>query len=417
MTATTATTEHLRLPEAALCLSAHAITPTVAVGLFTGGLVVAPFPATLSASPAKVTHPFESPCRATSFFPSSTQLLASTSTKASDGNILLFDSASDKALHSYTLKTSADADSPTATVFTPISSTLVLAGDDNGGLHLLDMRVPERPCASVLDQADYISAIHPAEAFGTSAILASSGDGTLCAYDMRTGPHARLKLQYATDTFQDDLLSMTVLPEVNCAIAGTLAGAINVYSLSLLDKENDMDEAKHVERFFGHPECVNAVLPVGEDGLALTASTDGVVRIIDVGAKALVGVLDYAKEASAANNVRKRKKKQDEADAWPIESMVSVAGLPRPAFALLGHDDLIRFCDGSLLVDDDEASHLKGSNKVADTACRIEQSQREAEELESKRQVQQSRKKKKKRRELFEKPTKGPATNHFFSDL
>lgn len=417
MKAASTVPNHLLLPQAGLCLSSHATTPTIAIGLSSGGLVVSPFPPSSSAAPATITHPFQAPCRATAFLPSSEQLLASSSKdssllKDSTPNVLVFDATTPKALHSYTLKSEADGNGASATVFTPISATLALAGDENGGLHLLDTRVAEKACAWTLDQADYISAIHPVTAFGTSAILASSGDGTLCAYDMRTGPHARLKLEYATDSFQDDLLSMAVLPEANCVIAGTLAGAINVYSLSLLDQENEMDESRLVERFFGHPECVNAVVGVGKDGLALTASTDGVVRVIDVQAKKLVGVLDYAKEVevSGETNGRKRKKKRSE-EAWPIESMVSVVGLSKPGFALLGHDEMIRFCDGSVLVDDDEE---KDGNDVDDGVERVKEEESEDDgDLEWSRK----KKKKKKKREVFEPKRKEGKKRNFFSDL
>lgn len=251
-----------------------------------------------------------------------------------------------------------------------------LVGDDDGGVHLYDVRVgkdsgPTGCVAEALEQADYISSLQRVEKYGTRAILATSGDGTLCAYDVRRLPTARVKLEYAFDKFDDDILSLGI---VECSsgesigVAGTLCGMLNLYNMQFMDVNADPDTVAHVDRFPGHPECVNSVLACPAKDVAVTASSDGFVRVVDVVSKTLLGVLNYrdnvteadtdANELKNSDNTANAKgtkrRRNHQSSKWPIESMVHVNGAANLAFALICHDEYVRFCDGSALVDEDD---------------------------------------------------------------
>lgn len=323
----------LELPEAALSLSAHPSEPTLAIGT-TAKLLVAKVP--VNDAPAiTYTHPLDS-VHSTAFF--NDKILACSSDK-----VHVLHPEKSGSSKSYTIpghETSQDQSHFSVTALAPYDSHIFLAGDSDGGVHMIDTRTAT--IASTLEQGDYITSFSRVNHLGTDAILSASGDGTLCAYDVRMQPSPRVKLMYATDSFQDDLLSLAVLD--GCAVAGTLSGALNVYDLSFMDA--DKGEDGKLDRFFGHPECVNAVLP-WED-CVITASSDGYVRVVDVAGRRLLGVLEYEMEKGEG------KRRKGVQETWPVEGMVMVKGWEKPVFALRGHDEVVRFCDGSALVDDDD---------------------------------------------------------------
>lgn len=317
-----------------------------------------------------VTHPLDSGCRAICIQSCASSPLIFAAT---EHVVHIFDSTSPTALHTYAIPPLNDvARSPTA--FLPIDERVLLVGDDAGAIHLFDIRQPFTSAVSLattVDQADYISALASVDRFGTHAILATSGDGTICAYDVRSTPNPRVKLQYATDAFNDDLLSLAVLNGTPLAVAGSLSGALNLYNLRFLDVDADADAAAHIDRFHGHPECINAVVPCMHDEVVITACSDGYVRVVDVVNKNLLGVLDYRVAIGAEHDEEKpqvkRKSKRKAESRWPIESMIAIEGANIPAFALVCHDEYIRFCDGSALLDEspedeeekpDDAEHV-----------------------------------------------------------
>lgn len=304
-----------------------------------------------------ITHPLPTGCLASATHPSSSCPLFFAATK---GAVHVFNPDRATAVHQYSVSP-VDGEARTGTTLCPLDENVLLVGDDTGAIHLFDIRKPfssVTALTSTLDQGDYISSMSHVDRFGTQAVLATSGDGTVCAYDIRNPPNARVKLQYATDAYNDDLLSLAILDNTPLAVAGTLSGSLNLYNLHFLDVDADVEAAAHVDRFHGHPECVNAVLSCAHDDLVITASSDGFVRVLDVVNKTLLGVLDYRlgiQQDGEEEGSNPRNLKRNRADSrWPIESMVAIQATRAPTFALLCHDDFIRFCDGSALVDDDD---------------------------------------------------------------
>ena len=104
--------------------------------------------------------------------------------------------------------------------------------------------------------------------------MVSFGDGTLSAYDVRKPSKACLRSQYTSDSFDDDLLSMEIIPSESMIVTSALSGAINLYNLRLLYKE--------------------------------------------------------------------------------FESIVKISGVDKTLLRLLGQDELIRFCDGSILHEEED---------------------------------------------------------------
>lgn len=387
----------LPLPSPALSLTAHPSRPLLAAGLSTNAVHLSAPTATSTASASPTSLATPSP--ATSLLFATADTLVSAHAGPTPHLLLhtLSAPASPRTLeHTHPL-----------TALHALPPPHFLSGADDGAVHLHDTRLPA-PSVAVRahHHADYVSALaalpppHPAAA--PAAFLAAAADGALLAYDLRLPDRPLVTLRAAADEFEDDLLALAVLPAVRRAVAGTMSGAVNVYDLRFAELQGGADDgAAHVDRFYGHPECVNAVLDVG-DGAVVTASSDGVVRVVDVVGKALLGVLEYDGGEVAGGGeegARRKKGKKRGTGLWPIEDMVSVKGVQKPLFALLGHEEVVRFVDGAVLVDDDvDGRELRAPQpEERDTATR-------------------KRKKKKKRRAMFEED-KPKEKNTFFDAL
>jgi WD40 repeat protein len=392
----------MKLPSTALSLASHAQAPLLAVGLVRGGAAV-------GARDSFAVVALPGATRAVAFAPGAPGAVYA----ASDaGHLSRVDAAAQKAVFSHAVAAPAD-DGPSISALAALDANVVAAGDDNGGLRLFDVRVDAKAAvASVLEQGDYVSAIHriggggdgDGAAAAPGRLAVASGDGSLCVYDMRLPPHAKLKLVAATPGFDDDLLSLAMVSGGTRAVGGTLSGAVNVYNMQLVDADEDEpDMGRFVERFFGHPDSVSAVVVYGEQDIVLTGSSDGLVRVIDPVRKAVAGVLPYldrgagegASESECDGGVDEGEDVEssdgdgdddddDDDDgggrggrddggakdkagttgkgarvarskfvSWPVEGMAVVRGLPKPLIAVIGHRASVRFCDASLLDDGD----------------------------------------------------------------
>lgn len=240
-------------------------------------------------------------------------------------------------------------------------------------------------------------------------VAVASGDGSLCVYDVRTPPRGRIKLIAATPGFDDDLLSLEVFG--GKAVGGTLAGAVNVYDLQFVQADmEEEDMGRFVERFHGHPESVSALVRYGEGDVVLTGSSDGLVRVVDYAEKKLAGIMPYLKvgggEESESESSEEGQSELEESDgdsdvesageagqfgndatdvpesrserkhiasgetekvtkpaarrprskfvSWPIEGMAVLNGCTPPVLAVIGHTSKVRFCDLSLLDENDD---------------------------------------------------------------
>lgn len=360
----------LCLPDTPLSLAVHPTRPLLAAGLTAGGVVVHPFSLSSPKAPCAITHAFRDGCHALSFVPGDEErvrVLAG----LGDGPVHMYDATSAAPVLAIDMPVS-DESNAGASFLHCVDSNVAIVGDYMGGLHIVDFRAGRAPVLSVLEHGDYVSGIVPVNEYGSKAVLVSSSDGTLCSYDMRVPPHPRLRLQYVSEAFDDELLSLAVLSNRPVAVAGTSSGALNIYDLKFLDSGADPDAEAHIDRFYGHPECVSSVLAYGDEGLVLTASSDGIVRVIDVPNKSLLGVLEYDRERtvvfdeeekSAPVELAADRKKSKVNQEWPVECMVTVSGMNTPWLALIGHDNYIRFCDASALVDEDSSENDEDNEK------------------------------------------------------
>lgn len=323
--------ETLSLPASPLCLTSHPTSPLLTLGYTSSS----PTHFTLSdnlkpSSPVILPFP-DTPIRNVSH-PTPTTLLLSLSTP----NLHLFDLTTKSSLHIVALPSASST-------LLPLSPQLFCAACEDGGIHLIDNR-SNTPLASTLEQADYISELVLS---APQTLLAASGDASLCVYDLRMPPKPRVKLVHAFEGFNDDLTSLTHVKELGVFVAGTLSGALHVYDATLVNA-TEGEGSVHVDRFVGHPEGVTSVKSVG-GGMVVTSSVDGVVREVDVQGRTLV---DFVVGGGAGD---------EEEEPWPVEGMVRVGGEAEDegVFAMVSHDEVVRFCKWRKGDDDKERQVLQ----------------------------------------------------------
>ena len=155
------------------------------------------------------------------------------------------------------------------------------SGDDEGEIKVWDSRVcassgsSSKPVHSFDAHEDFISDL--TYVADKQMLLATSGDGTLSGYDLRRG-----KLEHRSDNQEDELLSVCVLKQGKKVVTGSTEGVLSIYSWGHLEDSTD--------RFPGHPESVAALRALDEDTL-ITASGDGVLRVVSVQPNKLLGVI------------------------------------------------------------------------------------------------------------------------------
>lgn len=316
------------LPAPALCTDAHHSRPLLAAGLTNGAVGFTFLTQTSTHDEFKVLAIQADSCRAVGWM-SESKLLAG----LTNGKVCVYDLLTSLPISEMSLGGSTDnISSPSA--FLALSESVFMVGDDDGGIHLADAR-QRTVAASVLEQGDYVSQMVQVDMFGKQSLLVSSGDGTLCAYDVRMTTD-KVKLMYAFDTFNDDLLSFCVLHTANLVVSGTLSGNLHMYDARFLDESCELDSVHEVDRMPGHPECINSVVPFNQGNLVCTASSDGILRIVDVVGRALVYSFQGSGEVV--------EEQVDTRDLWPIESMVELHGLGERLLALQGHENVVNIC-------------------------------------------------------------------------
>lgn len=350
----------IKLPEPVLSAAAHSSHPLLALGLINGAVGFTSITQSNANDEFNVLATYNDSCRAVGWM-SESKLLAG----LTDGKVCVYDVLTRKQISEVSLGRNADGFVSPSTFLALTDSTFVI-GDDDGGIHLADDR-QKTVAASVLEQADYISQMSQVEMFGKQSLLASSGDGTLCAYDAKIS-RGKVKLMYAFDPCNDDLLSFCVLHTAGLVVGGTLSGNLHMYDARFLDESCELDSVHEVDRMPGHPECVSSVVPFNQESLVCTASSDGILRIVDVVNRALVYSFRSSGEAV--------KESVDTSELWPIESMVEVHGLGNRLLALQGHESGMSICPmpderiiAALLRQEDDESEQNSQNAHEDSAA------------------------------------------------
>ena len=140
---------------------------------------------------------------------------------------------------------------------------LLFTGDDEGGVSCLDMRTGA-VSMQWTEHEDYVSSLLMHE---ESTLLSTSGDSTLCTYDLRSHRVLRSEPQ------EDELLCVEMLRSGCKIVCGALNGTMLLFSSGSHEDCSD--------RFPGHPAAVNCMLKVDESTV-LTGCEDGLVRVLSI---------------------------------------------------------------------------------------------------------------------------------------
>jgi hypothetical protein len=377
----------MKLPNTPVSLAGHPCLPYLAAGLVFGGV------ATVNCATSSLSQVIALPgsMRAVAYSSIDTSASCSLYAGSDEGKVYELRAEMKPSLLAHCI---LPENKPVSRIASIGADGLVAVGDDEGGLHLFDFRSPSKnPIASVLEQADYISSIQKHQ---ESSLVVASGDGTLCVYDLRMPPRPRIKLLAATPSFEDDLLSLTMFG-AGLAVGGTLSGALHVYNMKLVEADEDEpDMARFVDRFYGHPESVSAILPYESQGIVLTGSSDGLIRVVEPKQKSFLGILPFLEAKNVVKTSRSSEMLiprhalapdegidedegselvcgslsagEDSSMLWPVEDMVFVNGMSKGRLATIGHSSLVRFSDLSILDDSIDASEDDGAEHGSDAS-------------------------------------------------
>lgn len=238
------------------------------------------------------------------------------------------------------------------------SGSLIVTGDDRGGVRLWDERLcdPTNPkynqqkktenssnnnllalprgCVlSWKESKDYISAFdHSADG---NTLLATSADGTLSVFDLRKASTSNIlqnrEAVRISDHQDDELLAIAVMKNGKKVVCGTTEGVLNVWSWGTWGDVSDRFPNAH------EGNSIDAVLKVDENTL-LTGSSDGLLRVVSILPDRFLGVLGGH-------------------DGFPIEALKYTTS--RKYVGSLSHDQYIRLWDTRRLFDDGEDDSVK----------------------------------------------------------
>lgn len=274
-----------------------------------------------------------------------------------------------------------------------VSETLMASGDEVGCVKLWDTRQQLHEVASITPHEDYVSDIYPFDP--QNSLLTVSGDGTLANIDLRS---KKLKNKSETDA-DDELLSVTVIKSGRKIVCGTTSGVLNVWSWGYWNDCSD--------RFPGHPDSVTCLLKIDDDTI-LSASSDGLIRVLSVQPNRMLGILG----------------EHGDLDVERIS-----ASADQRLLASMSHDSILKVWDLGQLIDtgseeepdnetgDDVDEKIRGEdNKQGKQDI---QAAKEDSDSDSEQEEERQRKRKKKGQHRI--PTKarhsGGESSSFFADL
>jgi len=159
-------------------------------------------------------------------------------------------------------------------------------------------------------------------------LLATSGDGTLGVYDLR-----KHRLAARSEEDEEELLSSVIIKNGGCVVTGTQGGPLLIWDWGKWTW-GEKDVHGGPEKFTGHPESVDALLSLDNDTV-VTASSDGIIRLVTIRPNKLVGVVGEHGED-------------------PVERLAF--SRDKLLLASSSHDDAVRLWDmGYLFEDEGEA--------------------------------------------------------------
>lgn len=362
----------------------HPTQPLLATGVIDGRLLLhSCSPSEVVAQHSVKAHDRDNPCRAVRFSLGGDLVL----TGSTDRSILAVDVATGKAR-----ARKRDAHNAPVTRLAGVSSTLAASGDENGAVALWDSRQSDAVVA-LEPHSDYVSDFfyHERE----QALLSVSGDGTLALTDLRT----KKVRETSEGDADDELLSVCVIKGGRKIVCGTTSGVLDIWSWGYWNDCSD--------RFPGHPDSVTSIVKCDEDTV-LTASSDGIIRVISIQPNKLMGIVGEHGE-------------------FDIERMAATPSMTLLASA--SHDNTVKVWDLAALLNDDDDEEEdeegeEGEEKAAAAAAEAAESEEEdSDDSDSDGGAGKKRKKRSKKgrgkgeHKIQPKKKGGGAGGNFFADL
>lgn len=239
------------------------------------------------------------------------------------GGALVFTGSTDRALVAVDTATGKvqsrrkDAHEASIGRLASVSESVVASGDEDGVVKLWDVRQSDAVVA-LEAHGDYVSDMYAYDA--GNSLLTCSGEGTLAVIDWRT----RKTTAASEGDADDELLSLSVIKTGKKIVCGTTSGVLAVWSWGHWEDCSD--------RFPGHPESVTSLIKFDEDTL-LTASSDGLIRVVQVHPNKLLGVFGEHGE-------------------FDIERMARTSDMRLLATA--SHDNTVKLWNLTVLADEDD---------------------------------------------------------------
>lgn len=136
-------------------------------------------------------------------------------------------------------------------------------GDDDGSVKLWDMRqFSSKPIYQIKRNEEYISDMLADE--GMNYLVASSGDGSITAVDLR-----ERKFFMQSEPYEEELTCMGLFRNETKVLAATSKGTLYLY--------NWREFGLHSDAYQGPKTCVNRLVPITEN-IVVSAGDDGHIR-------------------------------------------------------------------------------------------------------------------------------------------
>lgn len=163
-------------------------------------------------------------------------------------------------------------------VVTTISENLVVAGDDDGGIHAIDLR-ERKKVFSINEQTDYISAITSSlSGSPLKSVVALSGDCSLGVYDFRGT--AKNRLVAMSDEQEEELNCIGVINSEQHVVTGDGHGVVGIWKQGFWGDVKDRFPLYSKSENMGADgaHSIDGLKVVGEKKF-ITVTSNGIIRM------------------------------------------------------------------------------------------------------------------------------------------
>lgn len=302
--------------DGAVCLYKYGIEDEVKAGGGSSVTSASPRPGGGQELVMKLTHHNMAACRGVAFSEEGDRLYSVSSDKSihvvdtSGSTVLSIPQAHDDPINKLHILTGQSGGG---------SYDIFATGDDAGCVKLWDTRVSNIAEAAVMKwhlHEDFVSGMCYSSDVNT--LLSVSGDATLCVYDLRKQDKAE-----RSDDQEAELHCVDIIRHGRKVVCGTQDGVLLFFTWSRWGDCSD--------RYPGHPETIDCMLKIDENTV-ITGSSDGLIRVVNLMPNKVLGILGDHEE-------------------FPVEGMRR--SRDGKLLASYAHDEIVRFWDISVLVDED----------------------------------------------------------------